>query len=188
MRGTFITSTILFCVAPFAAAQDTVRLIELFPPDYQYRVSCRVAIEGTLKLPPGKDQPAQTLKITGKSAIDYHERVLSATGGKVDKTVRKVHQMDFTRNVGGQDQESKLRGEVNLLVIQRLQNLEVPFSPQGALTPQVHIDVEVTHGQLTQRAKHGVAPAASRPVRSGHRAPATSHLVDGQDVHHPVEL
>src|SRR5437016_2731584 len=161
MRGMLIAS-MLFCVATIARAQDTVRLIELFPPDYQYRVSCRVAIEGTLKLPPGKDQPAQTLKITGKSAIDYHERVLSATSGKVDKTVRKVHQMDFTRNVGGQDQESKLRGEVNLLVIQRLQNLEVPFSPQGALTLG---EIELVRTDVFTPALAGLLPKA--PVRAG---------------------
>ena len=161
MRGMLIAS-MLFCVATIARAQDTVRLIELFPPDYQYRVSCRVAIEGTLKLPPGKDQPAQTLKITGKSAIDYHERVLSATSGKVDKTVRKVHQMDFTRNVGGQDQESKLRGEVNLLVIQRLQNLEVPFSPQGPLTLG---EIELVRTDVFTPALAGLLPKA--PVRAG---------------------
>src|SRR6266850_4732312 len=50
MRGIFVTSAILFSVAPTAAAQDAARLIELFPAAYQYRVSCRVAIEGTLKL------------------------------------------------------------------------------------------------------------------------------------------
>src|SRR5262249_1161234 len=140
-----VTATILLSAAPMARAQDAVRFVGVFPPDYQYSVSCRVAVEGTLKLAPAKDKTAQTLKITGKSAIDYHERVLSSNNGKVEKTVRKVQQMDFTRNVGGQDQESKLRGEVSLLVIQRLQNLEVPFSRQGPL-PLGEIELVRTDG------------------------------------------
>jgi hypothetical protein len=162
MRGIFVTSAILLSVAPTADAQDAVRLIELFPPDYQYRVSCRVAIDGTLKLPPAKDQQGQTLKITGKSAIDYHERVLNAANGKVEKTVRKVQQMEFTRNVGGQDQESRLRGEVSLLVIQRLQNLEVPFSPQGPLTLG---EIELVRTDVFTPALIGLLPKA--PVRPG---------------------
>jgi hypothetical protein len=162
MRRLMVTATILLSAAPMARAQDAVRLIELFSPDYQYRVSCRVAVEGTLKLPPAKDRAAPTLKITGKSAIDYHERVLSATNGKVERTVRKVQQMDFTRNVGGQDQESKLRGEVSLLVIQRLQNLEVPFSPQGPLTLG---EIELVRTDVFTPALVGLLPKA--PVRPG---------------------
>ncbi len=143
-------------------AQEAVRLIENYQPNYQYRTSCRVEIEGSLRVPPGKDQPAQTLKITGKSVIEYHERVLSVAQGKVDKTVRKVHRMDFTRIVGGQDQESKLRPDVGLLVIQRLQNLEVPFSPQGPLTLG---EIELVRTDVFTPTLVGLLPKA--PVRSG---------------------
>src|SRR5258706_16064579 len=45
------------------------------------------------------------------------------------------------------------------------------ITPQGALAPEIYIDVEVTHGKLTQRAEDGVEPGASRKVRPGHRAP-----------------
>ena len=172
MHGSWIATVLLFLSRAFVAAQDPVRLIEVFKPDYQYRVSCRVEIEGSLKLPPEKNPsepplgkgavggPGQTLKIAGKSVIEYHERVLSMGQGRVDKTVRKVHRMDFTRNVGGQDQESKLRADVNLLVIQRLQNLEVPFSPLG---PLLWGEIELVRTDVFTPALVGLLPKA--PVR-----------------------
>jgi hypothetical protein len=148
--------------ASIAFAQDSVRLIETFPPDYQYRVSCRVHIEGALKVPATKDRAAQTLKIAGKSVIEYHERILTVAQGKVDKTVRKVHQMDFTRKVGDQDQETKLRADVNLLVIQRLQNLEVPFSPLG---PLLWSEIDLVRTDVFTPALAGLLPRA--PVKAG---------------------
>ncbi len=161
MRGSLMSAA-LFCWASSATAQDPVRLIELFPPSYQYRVSCRVAIEGTLRLPPAKDQKTQTIKVAGKSVIEYHERVLSLAQGKVDKTVRKVERMEFVRNVDGQDQESKLRPEVSLLVIQRLQNLEVPFSPQG---PLLWSEIDLVRTDVFTPALAGMLPRA--PIRQG---------------------
>lgn len=161
MRATI--SLAAWCLlASNSLAQEPVRLIETFPPDYQYRVSCRVHIEGSLKLPPAKDQAAQTLKVTGKSVIEYHERVLTVTQGKVDKTVRKVHQMDFTRKVGDQDQENKLRADVSLLVMQRLQNLEVPFSPLG---PLLWSEIDLVRTDVFTPALAGLLPKA--PVKTG---------------------
>ncbi|MCI0683172.1 MAG: hypothetical protein L0Y71_13810 [Gemmataceae bacterium] len=148
--------------AAFAAAQEPVRLVETFPPDYQYRVSCRVNIDGSLTLPPTKDRSAQSLKVSGKSVIDYHERVLTVAHGKVDKTVRKVHQMEFTRKVGDQDQANKLRADVNLLVIQRLQNLEVPFSPLG---PLLWSEIDLVRTDVFTPALAGLLPKA--PVKAG---------------------
>ena len=143
-------------------AQDTVRLAESFAPGHQYRVRCRVTIEGSLKLPPEKGKPGETLKIAGKSVVEYHERVLSANQGKVDKTVRKVHQLDFARQVGDVDQESKLRSAVNLLVILRHQHLEVPFSPHG---PLLWSEIDLIRTDVFTPALAGLLPTA--PVKLG---------------------
>ena len=162
MRNTLLFGSWIFLATSTAVAQDSVRLIEVFRPDYQYRVSCRVDIEGTLKLPAGKDPAGQTLKISGTSAIGYHERVLSIAQGRVAKVVRKVQKMDFARKVGDQDQENKLRPEVNLLVIQRLDNVEVPFSPQG---PLLLGEIELVRTDVFTPALAGLLPKA--PVKKG---------------------
>src|SRR5262249_22315628 len=60
-------------------AEESARLQEQFPAGYQYHVSTRVQLSGTLTLPPEKDKPApKPLPITGESAIDYDERVVAA--------------------------------------------------------------------------------------------------------------
>ncbi len=172
MRGLFIFGPFVWFATATVAAQDTVRLIEVFRPDYQYRVSCRVDIEGSLKLPIGKDPAAQSLKISGASTIKYDERVLSVAQGRVDKTVRKVQKMDFARKVGDQDQEYKLRPDVSLLVIQRLDNVEVPFSPQG---PLLLGEIELVRTDVFTPALAGLLPKA--PVKSGDDWPADFEAV-----------
>src|SRR5262249_35764357 len=105
-----------------ASAQAAVRLAETFASGYGYHVSSRVEITGSLTLPPEKDKPApKPLTVTGKSAIEYDERVLSLNkDGRVAKTVRVYRRVDFKRNVGDQPQESTIRPEVRRLVLLRL--------------------------------------------------------------------
>src|SRR5437870_693416 len=73
-----------------AGAQEVFQLREAFPAGYHYHVSSRVDVTGSLTLPPEKDQKAPaTLGVTGSSAIEYDERVLSHDrAGQVSKTVR----------------------------------------------------------------------------------------------------
>src|SRR5207302_5852533 len=72
---------------------------------------------------------------TGKSAIEYDERVLTAdTDGQVQKTFRIYRRIDFQRKVGDRPQESTIRPSVRRLVVLRHENAEVPFSPDGPLT------------------------------------------------------
>src|SRR4051794_15232503 len=97
----------LFCAIPAAAcllgpagrsaAEEPVRLQEQFPPGYQYHVSTRVELSGTLTLPPEKGQAApKPLPVTGTSAIDYDERVLAAdASGVVQKSLRLYRRIDF---------------------------------------------------------------------------------------------
>lgn len=162
MRVALFAVSLNFVATSLVVAQDTVRLIEVFRPDYQYRVSCRVDIEGTLTLPAEKNVASKTLKISGASSIKYHERVLSIGQGKVDKTVRLIQKMDFARKVGEQDQENKLRPDVSLLVIQRLDNVEVPFSPHG---PLLLGEIELVRTDVFTPALAGLLPKV--PAKTG---------------------
>src|SRR2546422_9858634 len=51
MQRAMLAGLTFFVLTSLLNAQDSVRLIEVFRPDYQYRVSCRVEIEGMLRLP-----------------------------------------------------------------------------------------------------------------------------------------
>jgi hypothetical protein len=88
-----------------------------------------------LSLPPEKNLAVRPLPVTGRSAIDYDERVLDASGaGDVQKTLRVYRRIDFDRTVGNQPQHSTIRPVVRRLVVLRHKNVEVPFSPDGPLT------------------------------------------------------
>jgi hypothetical protein len=140
-----------------APAEETVRLWEDFAPGYQYHVSTRTELSGSLTLPPGKDQAKpQALAVTGSSSIEYDERVLDlAKDGRVQKTVRIYRRLDFQRKVGDRTQATNLRPEARRLVLLRSSGsgretrpqpgetrpeleprpqLGVPFCPDGPLT------------------------------------------------------
>src|SRR5437879_57040 len=69
----FPAAMLLF--APVLHADETVQLREIFPAGYQYHVSTRVDLSGTMTIPADKDQP-KSLAMTGTSAIEYDERVV----------------------------------------------------------------------------------------------------------------
>ena len=129
------------------AADEPIRLQEKFATGYQYHVSVRVDIKGTLTLPPEKDKPApKPLEVRGDSAIEYDERVLDVDAqGVVTKTARICRRVDFQRTVGDAKQEATIRPAVRRLILLRHNNQEVPFSPDGPLTwgeiDQVRTDV-----------------------------------------------
>jgi hypothetical protein len=138
-RAPLILALICILLSPLAphparhllAAENPVRLFEAFAPGYQYHVSCRVNITGTLKTSEAKDKQ---LTLTGSSAIEFDERVLVEKDHRVDKTIRVYQKMDFERTVGEQRQHSSLRPAVRRMVILRHNQFEVPFSPEGPLT------------------------------------------------------
>src|ERR1700736_648307 len=76
----------------YAQGQQPVRMFESFAPGYQYHVSCRVNITGTLSTPQGKEKQ---LALVGSSAIEFDERILVEKDRKVDKTIRVYQKMDF---------------------------------------------------------------------------------------------
>jgi hypothetical protein len=149
-----------------AWANERVLLREAVAPGYQYHVSCRVQLSGKLTLPAtkAKDAPA-AIEITGHSAIEYDERVLELDkDSNVSKAIRSYSRMEFERKVGSEVQQNSLRPEARKLVLLRLKQVEVPFSPTAPLTwgeiDMVRTDVftPALAGLLTQR-----------PVRPGDR-------------------
>ena len=128
-------------------AEEPIQLRERFPVGYEYHVSTRVELSGTLILAPppsppgtgadkGGGKPAsKPLSVRGSSAIEYDERILDVgADGKVRKTIRLCRRTDFRRTVADRPQENSLRPQVRRLVLLRNQNKEVPFSPDGPLT------------------------------------------------------
>src|ERR1700722_10089003 len=79
------------------------------------------------------------------------------------------------------DEPDGLVGGHPVLRVEALQIYRNGKAPQRALAPQVEVGVEVTHGQLAQRAVDRLAPAASAVVRFRDRAPASVLLKDGDD-------
>jgi len=88
---------ILAVPGAWASADEPIRIQEQFPADYQYHVSTRVDLSGSLSLPLEKGQTtAKTLAVTGSSAIEYDERVLAVRGAEVEKTARIYAVWTFT--------------------------------------------------------------------------------------------
>jgi hypothetical protein len=117
-------------------ADEAVTLRESFVPGYQYHVSSRVDVTGSLALPADpaqKDSVRKMLPVVGDSAIEYDERVLSVEGTDVKKTARIYRRVDFRRKVGDRPQDATIRPAVRRLVLMRLRQVEVPFSPDGPL-------------------------------------------------------
>jgi hypothetical protein len=119
-----------------AGADEAVRLQEKFSVGYQYHVSSRTELSGSLTLPTEKDKPApKPLTVSGDGALDYDERVLAVEkDGQVRQTMRIFRRVEIQRKVGDQSQESTIRPAVRRMVLLRHQNVEVPFSPDGPLT------------------------------------------------------
>jgi hypothetical protein len=156
-----------------AGAQEPIRLQEDFPAGYQYHVSTRVQLSGTLTVPAemGKGA-AKSLPVTGESAIEYDERVLALAEGQVQKTARIYRRVDLQRKVGDKPQQSTVRPEVRRLVLLRNKNVEVPFSPDGPLTWG---EIDLVRTDVFTPALVGLL--ADRPVRPGDRWPAQNAAI-----------
>jgi hypothetical protein len=160
-------------VAGQAPADDTVRLKELFPGDYQYHVSTRVSLSGQLTLPPPeKDKKPITLPVKGSSTIEYDERVLDSKDDAVGRTIRVYRRMDFERKVGDQAQTSTLRPEVRRLVLLREKNFKGPFCPEGPLTPG---EIDLVRTDVFTPALTGLLPDGA--VKAGDRWTAQTAAV-----------
>jgi hypothetical protein len=81
--------------------------------------------------------------------------------------------MDFQRKVASETQESTLRADVRRLVILRLKNREVPFSPDGPLTWG---EIELVRVDVFTPALLGLLP--EQAVKPGDRWTATAGAVE----------
>ncbi|MCI0463082.1 MAG: hypothetical protein L0Z62_39550 [Gemmataceae bacterium] len=174
-RRIFLATLLLTALlaGPGWASAQTVQFREPFGVGYEYHVSTRVELKGSLTLPPEKGGAAKALAVVGKSAIEYDERVLSLErDGRVGKSIRLYRRVDFERNVGDQPQESTIRPEVRRLVLLRLAQSEVPFSPDGPLTWG---EIDLVRTDVFTPALTGLLPAAG--VRPGDRWPASASAV-----------
>ncbi len=170
-----------FCILrpPLKAwADEPIRLQEQFPVGARYHVSTRTDLSGSMTLPPEKTTGAasptpKALTVTGTSAIEYDERVLSLDkNGIAQKTVRLYRRIDFRRKVGDRLQESTIRPAVRRLVIFRRQQVEVPFSPDG---PLLWGEIDLVRTDVFAPALAGLLP--EQPVRRGDRWPARAIAV-----------
>jgi hypothetical protein len=157
--------TALLAAGGRARADETLRLRELFPADYQYHVSTRVELSGQLTLPPpDRDKKPVALAVTGNSAIEYDERVLDAKNDIVARTVRLYRRIDFERKVGDQVQQTTLRPAVRRLVLLREKHFKGPFCPEGPLTPA---EIDLVRTDVFTPALTGLLPEG--PVKPGDR-------------------
>jgi hypothetical protein len=144
-------------------ADEALTLQEPLEPGYQYHVSSRVELSGSLVLPPDKNQAAQRLKVSGSSALEYDEKVLeSERTGEVNRTIRIYRRVDFHRLVGDRPQDSSIRPAVRRLVVLRHDHAEVPFSPDGPLTWG---EIDLVRTDVFTPALRGLLPAQA--VRLG---------------------
>jgi hypothetical protein len=159
-----VLTGLLFAQQPAArAAEEPIRLQESFQPGYQYHVSSRVDLSGSLTLPVDKKQGSQLLRISGSSAIEYDEKVLETERtAEVNKTVRIYRRVDFQRTVGDRPQESSIRPDVRRLVVLRHDHAEVPFSPDG---PLAWNEIDLVRTDVFTPALQGLLPAQA--VRIG---------------------
>ncbi len=156
---------LLITSAVQAQPAGTMRLSETFPKDRQYHVQCNVEITGTLTLPTGDGGAPKALKVSGKSNLNYDERVLSVLGdGTVERTIRAYRQLEFERKVADEEQHNKLRPEVRRLVILRRKQYEVPFSPSA---PMTWGEVDLIRTDVFSPALRGLLP--DRAVAIGER-------------------
>lgn len=163
-------------------AQGPVLLREAFPAGYQYHVSTRTELEGSLSVPGSKEAAApRALPVRGNSAIEYDERVLAAEANGVQRTLRIYRRIDFDRTVDGRPQHQSIRAQVRRLVVMRLNHVEVPFSPDGPLTWP---EIDLVRTDVFTPALVGMLP--ERAVRPGDRwraeAAAVQELTDLERV------
>jgi hypothetical protein len=142
MRCHWLFAAFLLAVAP-AFGAEPIRMRESFAAGGQYHVAIREEATGELRLPAEGNKPAPPpLKIRGRGAQDYDERILDAgaADNPAPRTLRLYGRVELERTVDDQGQDSTLRPAVRRLVILRNGHREVPFSPDGALTwGEVHL-------------------------------------------------
>jgi hypothetical protein len=146
----------LLAAAPFARADDPVRLVEKSPPGSEYHVVSQSVIRGELLAPVAKDKPPERIKIAGKSSIDYVERVLPVDARDADfKSLRVYETIAFRKTAGDRTDEMTLRPAVRRLVFMKKGLHKVPFSPDG---PLLWAEIDLLRTDIVVPALAGLLP------------------------------
>ena len=169
-----LTLAALLGFAPFAPAQDAVRLVEKFDAAAPYRVELKVTMAGKLAIPGGKDQPATTVALDGSSTVSYDERPLASDEPKTEKVIRAYRAMETKRTLGDKEQVATIREPVRRMVVLRSEKgKKAPFSPDGPLLWS-EIDA-VKHDLFTPVLVAGLLPIGE--VKPGAKWTATTGAI-----------
>jgi hypothetical protein len=153
----------LLAAAAFAPADESVRLVDKSGPGSQFRVVTESTISGELLAPVAKDKPPERIKISGKSSIDYVERVLPVDAKDADfKSLRVYETIAFRKTAGDRTDATTLRPEVRRLVFMKKGPAKVPFSPDG---PLLWGEIELLRTDMVVPALGGLLP--DKPVAPG---------------------
>lgn len=174
MHSTSYVALSTFVLSLTAFADDSLQLREAITPNSRYQVQIRVQLQGALSAPVEKGKPEpKPLPLTGESSIDYDERILSLDrAGKVDRAIRVFRRIDFERKLGDTPQKATLRPSVSRVVQVRMNNTEVPFSPDGPLTWG---EIDLLRTDVFTPALVGLLP--DKAVNVGERWKASSEAV-----------
>jgi hypothetical protein len=154
-------------------ADDPVRLTEKAAVGSVFRVTSNSTINGELQTPAEKDKPSERVKIGGRSAIDYAERILAVDAKDAEhKTLRIYENIDFRKTAGDRTEEMTLRPAVRRLVLMKKGMAKVPFSPDA---PLMWGEIDLLRTDLLVPALAGLLP--NNDVKNGDSWKATAAAV-----------
>lgn len=113
------------------------------------------------------------MKVSGRSTLDYVERILPPLADGAARSIRLYRTSEFKRTVGDQPQESSIRPAVRRMVVLRLGTREAPFSPDGPLT---FGEIDLVRTDVYTPALVGLLPGQA--VQVGERWPALLNAVE----------
>jgi hypothetical protein len=174
--------TVLF-VAPLAFA-DPVRLVDSTSPGKFYSVTTDARIGGELQAPVAKDKPPETIKISGKSRIDYVERILPVDSKEADyKSLRIYERVEFRKKTADRTDESTIRQAVRRLIVMKRRHAKVSFSPDGPLT---WAEIDLVRTDTLAAALVGLLPETEVELNKSWRASsvAVDELTGMEKVDH----
>jgi hypothetical protein len=118
-----------------SAADPAVKMAEKFDDMNVYQVLVRVTISGQLTIPGGEGKTSRSVAMSGSSRLHYDERLLPSDDTAVKKVVRAYRTVEFSRNIGDQEQKAGVREAVRRMVVLRADGgKKAPYSPDGPLT------------------------------------------------------
>lgn len=153
-RSLVVGTVVLAGLSP-AMAQETYTLTEAVEADDCFRVQLEMKLSGNIHL---SQQDDTKLPQAAVATHDFTERLLSVgPQGTPDKIVRHYEQARIVRKIQGEEYKDELRKERRLLVLQRVKDQVLVYSPDGALTrPEIdlagHFDTVHVTGLLPKRA------------------------------------